>query len=209
MKQNKQADIRRLATVVADSYDAITVQDLDGRILAWNRGAERMYGYTEAEALGMNIAEIVASEKQDEAAAFIERVKLREPVESFETLRVTRDGRVLNVWLTVTELVDDDGNVNAIATTERDITERKLREKELLQTISELRKALEEVRTLRGFLPICASCKKIRDDTGYWQQIEFYIREHTEADFTHGICPDCATALKQSYSERSKKTEGN
>lgn len=58
--------------------------------------------------------------------------------------------------------------------------------------ISELQEALAQVRTLRGCLPICATCKKIRDDKGYWTRIEQYIIEHTDADFTHGICPDCA-----------------
>lgn len=59
----------------------------------------------------------------------------------------------------------------------------------------EREKALQEVRILRGFLPICASCKKIRDDNGYWTQIEGYIKDHSEAEFTHSICPDCAKSL--------------
>lgn len=59
----------------------------------------------------------------------------------------------------------------------------------------EKEKALQEVKILSGFLPICASCKKIRDDKGYWNQIESYIRDHSEAEFSHGICPDCAKKL--------------
>jgi PleD family two-component response regulator len=59
----------------------------------------------------------------------------------------------------------------------------------------ELQKALDEVKQLRGFLPICASCKNIRDDQGYWESIEIYISNHSEAQFTHSICPDCATKL--------------
>jgi AmiR/NasT family two-component response regulator len=58
-----------------------------------------------------------------------------------------------------------------------------------------LEKALAEIKTLRGILPICASCKNIRDDKGYWNQIEVYIRDHSEAEFTHGICPECAKKL--------------
>ncbi len=58
-----------------------------------------------------------------------------------------------------------------------------------------LREAVSKVKTLSGFLPICASCKKIRDDKGYWNQIESYIREHSEAEFSHSICPDCAEKL--------------
>ncbi len=67
------------------------------------------------------------------------------------------------------------------------------REKDL--NIKELSIALDEIKTLRGIIPICASCKKIRDDTEHWSQIETYIKEHSEADFSHGICPECAEEL--------------
>jgi len=68
---------------------------------------------------------------------------------------------------------------------------RKAREQELRKRTEELEQALREVKVLRGFIPICASCKKIRNDQGYWQLVEAYIREHSEAEFSHGICPDC------------------
>ncbi len=61
--------------------------------------------------------------------------------------------------------------------------------------IDELREAMGKIQTLRGYLPICASCKKIRDDRGYWNQVETYISEHSEAEFSHGICPECAKKL--------------
>ncbi|MDA8406645.1 MAG: response regulator [Deltaproteobacteria bacterium] len=76
-----------------------------------------------------------------------------------------------------------------------DITSLKLAEQEREILIEDLQKALAKVRTLSGFLPICASCKKIRDDQGYWQQIESYIRDHSDAEFTHSICPECAKRL--------------
>jgi hypothetical protein len=68
-------------------------------------------------------------------------------------------------------------------------------DQEKSEIIAQLQKALEEVKTLSGFLPICASCKKIRDDKGYWNQIEAYISEHSEAEFSHGICPECLEKL--------------
>jgi PAS domain S-box-containing protein len=74
----------------------------------------------------------------------------------------------------------------------RDISQRKNAEAESERLIRELRAALADVRTLRGLIPICAWCKKIRNDDGYWEQLEAYIRNHSEADFTHGMCPDCA-----------------
>jgi hypothetical protein len=68
-------------------------------------------------------------------------------------------------------------------------------EKALTQERNELQKALADLKTLSGLLPICASCKKIRDDNGYWNQIEAYIRDHSEAEFSHSICPECAEKL--------------
>ncbi len=77
----------------------------------------------------------------------------------------------------------------------RDITKRKRAEEERERLIHSLQDALAKIRRLHGMLPICASCKKIRDDKGYWNQIESYIQEHSEAEFTHGICPDCMKKL--------------
>ncbi|MEW5723250.1 MAG: hypothetical protein AB1896_09100 [Thermodesulfobacteriota bacterium] len=71
--------------------------------------------------------------------------------------------------------------------------------------VKELEKTLEEVKTLRGFLPICSKCKKIRDDQGYWQQIEQYIQDHSEAAFTHSICPDCLRELAPELADRVLK----
>lgn len=68
-------------------------------------------------------------------------------------------------------------------------------EAEREKLIRELQESLAKVKTLSGLLPICASCKKIRDDKGYWNQIEVYIRDHSEAEFTHGICPECFKKL--------------
>ena len=67
--------------------------------------------------------------------------------------------------------------------------------------IARLKDALSKVNLLSGFLPICASCKKIRDDKGYWNQIESYIRDRSEAEFSHGICPDCANKIYSAYTK--------
>lgn len=82
-----------------------------------------------------------------------------------------------------------------LSSAQREIERRRLAEAERDRVIAELRQALTEVKTLRGFLPICSSCKRIRDDQGYWNQIESYIKAHSDAEFTHGICPECAKKL--------------
>ena len=77
----------------------------------------------------------------------------------------------------------------------REVEERKRVEQEREEVIIQLSQALSQVKRLSGLLPICASCKKVRDDQGYWTQIEAYIRDHSEAEFSHGICPECAKKL--------------
>ncbi len=77
----------------------------------------------------------------------------------------------------------------------QEIRERKQSEAERENLIKKLQAALSEVKTLSGLFPICASCKKIRDDNGYWNQIESYIRKHSDAEFSHSICPECAKEL--------------
>lgn len=129
---------RRMATVIQDSNDAITFQDLEGNILAWNRGAEQIYGYSQAEALNMNIVDTVPAEYQEEARQFLASLKRGELVPTLETKRKTKDGRVVDVWLTNTKLTDDKGNLTGIATTERNITERKQAEASLREKFREL-----------------------------------------------------------------------
>src|SRR5271157_164625 len=137
--KDKVEELRRMATVVSDSNDAVIMHDLDGKILAWNRGAQDTYGYTESEALGKNVREIVAGPDREAALTLVEKIKQGEIVKSFELRRLAKDGRVLDVWLTTTLLTDESGKPVAIATTERDITERKRAEEE----ISELNAGLE------------------------------------------------------------------
>lgn len=85
--------------------------------------------------------------------------------------------------------------VASAITLKKEMDCRKLRELELRRANDELQQALREVKVLRGLIPICASCKKIRNDGGFWQQIEEYIGEHSEAEFSHGICQPCLKKL--------------
>ena len=111
--------LRRLAVVVRDSRDAILVQGLDGRILAFNPAAERSYGWPEAEALAMNIRALVPEPDRDLAVARVQSMASGSGLEPYAARRLARDGRVLDVWLTAAVLVTASGEPYAIATTER------------------------------------------------------------------------------------------
>jgi two-component system CheB/CheR fusion protein len=117
----KANDLRRLAVVVRDAHDAITVQDMDGGILAWNPGAEKMYGWDEAEALKMNIRDMIPDELREETLSRVHQLSRSEVLEPYHTKRNTKDGRILDVTLTATALTNEKNNIYAIATTEREI----------------------------------------------------------------------------------------
>jgi two-component system, cell cycle sensor histidine kinase and response regulator CckA len=151
LKANEE--LRLAATVMHDSNDAITIQDFEGRILGWNRGAERMYGYTKDEALALNVFRIVPHNLVKEHARLRERLANGEAVESFETQKVAKGGRIVDVWLTATALLDGSGKPMAVATTERDITERKRAEQALRESEERYRSLVETA----GSAIICLS----------------------------------------------------
>ncbi len=105
---------------------------------------------------------------------------------------------------------DSDGNIFEVIVTFVNITERIQAEKAREKILKSLQEALDNVKTLSGLVPICSNCKKIRDDEGYWNQIEGYIQKHTSAEFSHGICPECSDELygKEDWYIEMKK-EGN
>ncbi len=101
-----------------------------------------------------------------------------------------KDGTYLYCEGLLTNLYDLP-NVGGIVVNCRDITERKLAEDEIIKVMNEIQKATQEIKALRGILPLCSFCKKIRDDKGYWHQVDVYIHKHSGADISHGVCPDC------------------
>lgn len=121
-ERKRISGLQRLATIVRDSNDAITVQDFNGQILAWNPRAERMYGWSEAEAIGTNISDIIPEEKRQDALDYLAKIANEENVQPFQTERLTRDGRSIKIWFTASVLVDESGQPYAVATTERSVT---------------------------------------------------------------------------------------
>jgi PAS domain S-box-containing protein len=103
---------------------------------------------------------------------------------------------------------DSEGKVGGMIGLIFDISELRQVEREREVVVTELKDALNQVKTLGGLLPICSACKKIRDDSGYWQRLETYFKKSTDVDFSHSICPDCAQKLFEEYEdENEQKTE--
>jgi PAS domain S-box-containing protein len=164
----------------------------DGRILNVNIHAAGMLGYTVEELSGSFVWDIDPDAHPD---TFDDgwRKLVAAGVALFEVSHIRKDGH--RVPVEVTSKLLEYGGRQFLICFAQDITKRKQAENEREKLLKELRKALENVKALSGLLPICASCKKIRDDKGYWNQIEHYIHTHSEAEFSHGLCPDCVIEL--------------
>ncbi len=307
----------QLASIIESSDDAIIGKTLNGIITSWNTGAEKMYGYNKEQVIGQSMFIIIPPDRQDEMMHIIEKLQMGQHVDHFETVRQRKDGRKIDVSVSISLLYDDKGTLIGASTIARDITERKRAEEELRKLsravkqspasivitdtngaieyvnpkfmqitgysheeiigknprilksgetpaeeykrlweiitsggewqgefhnkkkngemywefavissitnergditrflavkediterkyaeverdrlIVSLQEALAEIKTLSGLIPICSSCKKIRDDKGYWNILEAYLIEHSGAQFTHGICPECMVKL--------------
>jgi len=169
--------------------------------LAVNDAFENLTGLKNV--IGKRVTEVIPGIQDADPELFntYARVSLTGKHEKFEMFV-----KALKVWFSVSVYSPQKGFFVAIFDV---ITERKQAEKVQEKLIHDLQKALSEVKTLKGILPICASCKKIRDDKGYWNQVESYVREHTEAEFTHGVCPECVKKLyPEFFKEERDKTIG-
>ena len=185
-------NIEALQGLACHSRDVVLfVRPDDGRILDANFAATKVYGYNRDELLTMTIYDLRTPDVRKLTAEQMVHADTRGIL--FEAIHRRKDGSTFPVEVNSrgATIFGTRGLVSVI----RDITGRKQAEKEREELISELQDALAKVKLLSGFLPICANCKKIRNDEGYWEQIEAYIRDHSEAQFSHSVCPDCAKKL--------------
>ena len=146
------------------------------------------------EIIGHKIWDVFEKNEADKRFAIIKKVFAEGKTEEIE-VRVPQSTGDTFYLTTVKPILNDWGEVETVICTSKNITKRKLAEDALKKERDKLMKALKEIKTLSGLLPICASCKKIRDDKGYWNQMEGYIQQHSDAQFSHGMCPDCAKKM--------------
>ena len=193
-----------LAAIVDSTGEAIFSQNMDGIITTWNAGACQLFGYTEAEAVGSPVLIIVPESLRASTLKVFEDLRTGKPIENFETVRVRKDGTEVDVYLAISPIKSASGRLMGASSIAYDITERKKIEEERTKMIEQLNETLSKVRTLSGLLPICASCKKILDDKGYWQKLETFVHEHSNAEFSHSICPDCMERLYPDFTKRKE-----
>jgi len=168
--------------------DGLLVIDVRKRVVDVNCAAQSILSVSMEDAFGKDISEVLGQAAELAAAKGPQQSAHREIV-----LGTAEHRRYFD--LAASPLHDRRGRHLGTACTLHDTTERKAGEIEREALITELQNALTQVRTLSGLLPICSSCKRIRDDAGYWRQVEEYLSLHSDAEFTHGICPDCLARL--------------
>ena len=180
----------RLKSILDTTQAGIVVIDPETHIIVGvNAAAGRMFRAPREQILGTVCHERICPAEKGQCPI----TDLGEDFENEEQVLLTANGESVPV-LKTGAFVTLAGREHLLESF-LDITVRKRAEEERERLIGELQEALAEVRTLSGLLPICASCKRIRDDKGYWQQIEAYIQAHSEAEFSHSVCPECAREL--------------
>jgi PAS domain S-box-containing protein len=179
-------------TIINTMNDALLVIDKDRIIRIANPAACTLFGIPDDKIVNAPLSETLGDIPFTHALNLSE---INEYSDSYELNYTSPQGISYELKLHVSPMYDYHRYHIADVLVLQDITERKLGEIKREELIKELQKALSEIKTLRGILPICASCKKIRDDDGYWNQIESYIRDHSEAEFSHSICPECYKKL--------------
>lgn len=192
-RENLHTSEARFRAISESAMDGIITIDANGTIVQCNSAAVREFGYEEGELLGRTVRDLVPpshlAAHTAGLAAFRATGAAPAVGKALELPALHRDGSEFPIEMSLATWETREGRfATAIL---RDITDRKRARDEREQLIAELQDALANVRTLSGLMPICAWCKRIRDDEGYWTQLETYLSHHTTAEFSHGMCPEC------------------
>ena len=202
--RKSEAKYRLLHQSMQNAFASI---DMDGTIIEFNDAFIQMTGYLPEEINRLSYRDITPEKWHAFEEEIIKnQVLSRGYSDIYEKEYRHKNGKVFPVALRTVLLRNEDHTPVGMWAIVHDITERRRKAAEREELIAELQQALSEVKTLSGLLPICSSCKKIRDDKGYWNQIESYITSHSDALFSHGICPECAKNLYPGLMKKVSKS---
>lgn len=184
--------------------DSIYFKDRQCRLLRINKRMMQTVGIQhQSEYFGKTDSELYGKEFGEKTLGR-DRLLMEtgKPIIGLVESRNLEDGQINWTSTTKVPIYDGEGKIIGLVGITREINEIKQAEAEREKIILELQDAIRKVNTLKGLIPICANCKKIRDDQGYWSNVESYIADHAEVEFTHGICPDCLNKLYPEYSQK-------
>ena len=199
-----------LAAIVDSSDDAIVSKTLDGIITSWNAGAERLFGYTASEAVGQHISLIIPRDRMGEETVIIERIKKGEGIEHFDTVRVRKDKKPLDISLTISPLRDGSGKIIGASKIARDITERKRSERALRESEERYRTLADALETQVQFrtLELERRNSELRVLTGRLMQAQDVERRHIAREL-HDSAGQTLAALGMSLAELTENASGN
>jgi PAS domain S-box-containing protein len=183
----QQEETQWLRKLIEESRDGIVILDTNAKVFDANQAFARMLGYTREEVRRLHAWDWDAVFTREQIQGMAHNVDVEG--HHFETRHRRKDGVVIDVELSNNGAVFHGQKL--IFCISRDISDRKRAQAEREELIGRLQDSLAEIKTLRGILPLCSYCKKIRDDKGYWEQVDVYIHQHSEAGISHSICPDC------------------
>ena len=178
------------------SLGLICTHDLEGVLLSLNPAAAQTLGYDPDRGCGKNLAEFLAPSVRRSFSDYLQRIRDRGQDSGY--MLVVARNRKKHVWLYRNMVVYENGTPPYVVGHAMDVTEQKRVEHQLQTALKDLQGALADVKTLRGLLPICAWCKRIRTEDGGWSELESYVTKHSDASFSHGICPECLPRLRSS-----------
>lgn len=184
---------RQLAAAQEIAHVGSWEWDIQSNVVTWSDELRRIYGVSPDTPAGY--AEFLQRAHPEDRSRLEELVvkalQSRQAVD-YEWRCVRPNGEIRHILGRNIVVTNAAGEAMRMAGTSFDITDRKRAEENQRTLLLELQASVAEVKVLKGILPICASCKRIRGDDGKWEQVESYVREHTNAEFSHGLCPDCA-----------------
>jgi len=177
--------------------DGYLVTSITGKVLEANRAAARMLGAAGATLLDQPLIRFVVEKERTRFEAHLTRLRLQLEARrgGWETSLQPLEGAPFPASMTASPVIDPAGKAIGFRWLVRDITRQKWAEADRERLVRELQAVRTSLATLGRFLPICVSCKQIRDDHGYWQQVEVYLRTHADMEFSHSLCPPCTRRL--------------
>jgi PAS domain S-box-containing protein len=196
----------RYRTLVNTLNDGVLLVDNDDVIVLASNNLCQMLGYREEELIGKVGLQILVDEYFREIIKEKNRLRKDGIADRYEIQVLKKSGEPIWIDVSGAPMKDREGIIYGSVAILSDMTERKQSEEEREKLVLELRDALANIKTLSGLVPICSSCKKIRDDKGYWEQVESYIMKHSDAIFSHGFCPECTKKYMDDLKKLTKPT---
>jgi len=200
-------DKKRFQDLIERTSDWIWEVDEEGRYTYASPRIRDLLGYEPEEVLHKTPFDLMRPEEAKRTREiFATVIARRGPLNSFENANLHKDGRLVVLETSGLPFFDSAGKFRGYRGIDRDITGRKKIEQDRERLITELKESIANVKTLSGMLPICADCKKIRSDKGYWEEVASYITKHSDVLFSHGLCPVCAEKAMKELEEFKRKS---